>query len=183
MKAFIGAKRLMHAAAAAAFVLAAAGAASAAESAPAAGAAGGAFETCAASAPGSGDQSSDEAWDEAFALAYAAALAGAPFEPSALALRIVEAETGALRRDWPPEAAAPRVLELSLCAESALRFGTSPQETRALIRARLRFDGPRLSASRFSKELGRSLKASASGGAKSAAAPGGLGGFGGRGRR
>ena len=179
MKAFIGAKRLMYAAAAAAFVLAAAGAASAAESAPAAGAVGAAFETGAASAPGSGDQSSDEA----FALAYAAALAGAPFEPSALALRIVEAETGALRRDWPPEAAAPRVLELSLCAESALRFGTSPQETRALIRARLRFDGPGPSALRFSKELGRSLKASASGGARSAAAPGGLGGFGGRGRR
>ncbi|HOX48373.1 MAG TPA: hypothetical protein P5165_07465 [Spirochaetia bacterium] len=183
MKAFIGAKRLMYAAAAAAFVLAAAGAASAAESAPAAGAAGAAFETGAASAPGSGDQSSDEAWDEAFALAYAAALAGAPFEPSALALRIVEAETSALRRDWPPEAAASRVLELSLCAESALRFGSSPQETRALIRARLRFDGPGPSASRFSKELGRSLKASASGGAKGAAAPGGFGGFGGRGRR
>ena len=115
--------------------------------------------------------------------AESAPAAGAPFEPSALALRIVEAETSALRRDWPPEAAASRVLELSLCAESALRFGSSPQETRALIRARLRFDGPGPSASRFSKELGRSLKASASGGAKGAAAPGGFGGFGGRGRR
>lgn len=158
MKGFMGMKRLMCAMAGAVFVFAAASAASAA---------------------GSGDG----AWEEAFGRAYAAALADAPFEPSSLALAIVEAEAGALRGDRPPEDAARRVLELSLCAERALRFGTSPQDARALVRARLRFDGPGLSASRFSKELGKSLKASASGGAAGSAASGGLGGFGGRGRR
>jgi hypothetical protein len=126
----------------------------------------------------------DAAWDDAFERAYAAALADAPFEPSPLALGIVEAEAGRPGREPSPEAAARRILELSLCAESSLRFGASPQEARALIRARLRFDGASPSLARFAKELGKSLKASAWGATAGAAAgQGGFGGFGGRGRR